>query len=469
MWTEILLLLRYELVLTIGIFVLLFLKISNTGLKNETAMAVVNGILGIGLVLAVFSRTEGNAFGDMFITNDLIHFEKAILFFATLMVSMQAASWIKQHEHAMEFYLLMLATLLGMCFMISAGNFLIFYLGLELSTIPLAAMVNFNLREKRSSEGAFKMIIMASTASAFFLFGLSWLYGTTGSIGFDAISQAINGTHLQQFALILIIAGFAFKISAAPFHLWTADVYEGAPIAVTAYLSVVSKGSVLFAMIAILMHVFEGLSGVWYQALVLLSIATMIIGNLFALRQQNMKRFLAFSSVAQVGFILVAMIGQTGASVSALVFFVLVYLFSNLAAFGVVGVIAYQTGKERIDEYAGLYKTNPALAWIMAIALFSLAGIPPTAGFFGKFFLLMAGSLSENWVLLIIAALNMIIALYYYLRVVKSMFMDEAGAEGIPRFRPVRLANVALYLCVAGIIATGLYGGIYEYIFSLVK
>ena len=469
MWSEILLLLRFEMVLVLGIFVLLFLKIGNAGLSNNTVMTVVNVLLFAGILVGLIIPDSGQAFGDMFYTNSLIQIEKVILFLATLVISMQAAAWVQKHEHGMEFYLLMLSTLLGMCFMISAGNFLMFYLGLELSTIPLAAMVNFNLREKRSSEAAFKMIVLASLSSGLFLFGLSWLYGTTGTISFEAIPAAIDGSPLQKFSLVLLMAGFAFKISAVPFHLWTADVYEGAPIPVTAYLSVVSKGSVLFALIAILYRVLDGMSESWYTLLVILAIATMIVGNLFALRQQNMKRFLAFSSIAQVGFILVAMVGQTATSISALVFFVLIYLFSNLAAFGVVGAIAYQTGRERIDEYAGLHKTNPALAWILAIALFSLAGIPPTAGFFGKFFLLMAGAVRENWWLLIIAALNMVIALYYYLRVVKSMFMDERASDGIPAVQPLPVTRIALYVCVAGIIVTGLAGGAYEYIFSLVN
>jgi NADH-quinone oxidoreductase subunit N len=276
----------------------------------------------------------------------------------------------------------------------------------------------------------------------------------------------LNGTNLQLFAFVLLLAGFAFKISVVPFHLWTADVYEGAPVAVTSFLSVISKGAVLFVFVSVLYTVFKPLADAWYNMLFILSALTIIIGNLFALRQDNFKRFLAFSSIAQVGFILIGITGSSQMGSTSVIYFVLVYIFSNLAAFGVVSLVSALTGKENISDYKGFYKTNPALAWILTIALFSLAGVPPTAGFFGKFFLLMAGAEKGNWLLIVLAALNMVISFYYYLRVVKAMFMDENEGP-IEKLATPLIPRLALYICILGIITTGLVSYFYDHIHSL--
>src|SRR4029079_13989442 len=248
---------------------------------------------------------------------------------------LQSYNWLKDHKHVPEFYILLLSTLLGMFFMISANNLLMFYLGLELSTIPLAALSNFDLEKRRSSEAAFKMIMSSAFSSGLLLFGISMLYGATGTLNFMGIKAHLNGNSFQVFSFILLLAGFGFKISAVPFHLWTADVYEGSPVAVTSYLSVISKGSVLFVLVSVLYNVFQGLDASWYKMLFLISVLTMVIGNLFALRQQNMKRFLAFSSIAQVGFILIGITGESVEGSAPVIFFIMIYVFSNLAAFGV--------------------------------------------------------------------------------------------------------------------------------------
>ena len=423
---------------------------------------------------------EGSLFGDMFFTNELLVFEKNLLNLGTLIISLQSYNWLKDHKHVPEFYMLMLSTLLGMFFMISSNNLLMFYLALELSTIPLAALANFDLDKRRSSEAAFKMIISSAFSSGMLLFGISLVYGTSGTLNFHELAgnSTVAGliteftpTPLNIFAFVLLIAGFGFKISAVPFHLWTADVYEGSPTSVTSYLSVISKGAILFVLVSVLNHVFSplnGMSEIWYNMLFLISVLTMIIGNLFALRQQNMKRFLAFSSIAQVGFILIGVTGQSDSGSASVIYFVLVYIFSNLAAFGVINLVSAVTGRENIDDYKGFYKTNPGLSWVLAIALFSLGGIPPTAGFFGKFFLLLAGAGKGNYLLIVIAALNMVISLYYYLRVIKAMFMD-ANDNPLEKVQAGWSPKIAMAICVAGIIITGLASGAYQYIYSLVK
>jgi NADH-quinone oxidoreductase subunit N len=462
------LLMQQELLLTVIIFVLLFLKLGSKEWNNKHVLTFANVLLLINLAAGFFMNKTGVLFGDMFQTGKLIWLEKNILSLGTLIISLLSYNWLLKHKHAIEFYLLMLSTLLGMFFMLSSSNLLMFYVGLELASIPLAAMANFDLDKKRSSEAAMKYIMSSAFASGLLLYGISMIYGMVGSLGFAEIQAASSSQPMFLFGFILIIAGFGFKISAVPFHLWTADVYEGSPIAVTSYLSVISKGSMLFVMTGVLFTVFNSLLFHWYNIIAVLAVLSMIVGNLFAIRQQNIKRFLAFSSIAQVGFILVGVTGANPEGYSGVIYFVLIYLFSNLAAFSVLSVVSEATGKEGVDDYKGFYKTNPTLAWVLAIALFSLAGIPPTAGFFGKFFLLLAGASKANYPLIIIAALNMVISLYYYLRIIKAMFMD-ANDSPIEKVFIDWSPKLAMIICVAGIVVTGIVSGAYEYIYSLVK
>jgi NADH-quinone oxidoreductase subunit N len=458
-------LLKQELTISVIIFLLLFIKLGKDR-SNESILNLANMLLLVNLVVGFFCNKEGTIFSSMFHTNPLVVLEKNILNLAMLLISMLSYSWLKTHKHVIEFYLLLLSTLLGMFFMISSGNLLMFYLGLELSTIPLAAAANFDLTRKQSSEAAMKMIISSAFSSGLLLLGISFVYGISGTLVFSEIGSHLSTNPLHLFAFILLLSGFAFKISAVPFHLWTADVYEGAPIAVTAYLSVVSKAAVLFVFVSTLYTVFQPLVVDWYQILFILSLLTIIIGNLFALRQNNFKRFLAFSSIAQVGFIMVGISGNSQAGMASVVYFILIYVFSNLAAFGVVSLVSAVSGKESISDYKAFYTTNPFLSWVLTIALFSLAGVPPTAGFFGKFFLLIAGAAQGNYWLIGVAALNMVVSFYYYLRVVKAIFMD-ANDEPVEKIVVPFTPKLALYICVIGIIITGLLSCVYDYIYSL--
>lgn len=458
-------LMKSELMVTAIIFLLLFIKIGK-GMKNESLLSLVQVLLLINFIGGFFFNKDGHLFGNMFYSSSLISFEKSILSLGMYLISLVCADWLKKTQHLPEFFLLMLSALLGMFLLISSGNLLIFYLSLELATIPVAAMANFDLTRKRSSEGAMKMILSSAFSSGILLFGISLLYGATGTISFATLQDSLNYSPLQILAFVFLFTGFAFKLSIVPFHLWTADVYEGSPIAVTSFLSVISKGAVAFIFIGTLYRVFQPLEDIWYIMLVALSIITMVIGNLFALRQQNIKRFLAFSSIAQIGFILVGMSSDSGMGLTSVVYFILVYVFSNLAAFGVASVVAEQTGKENIDDLKGFYKNNPFLSWILALALFSLAGIPPTAGFFGKLFLLTAGGLKASYWYITIAALNMIISLFYYLRVVRAVFMDK-NETPLEKLRITPSVKLGLLICGAGIVLVGILSWIYEYIAKL--
>jgi NADH-quinone oxidoreductase subunit N len=457
--------LRQELVITLLIFLLLLIKLGKER-SNESILNFINIGLALNLVAGFCCQEKGDLFNGMFNTNTLIVFEKNLLNLAALIISMQSYAWLRHSKHIVEFYLLTLTSLLGMFFMISSGNLLMFYLGLEMSTIPLAAAANFDLTKRKSSEAAMKLILSSTFSSAILLLGISFIYGTTGTITFSILTAHLNGNPLQLFAFILLIAGLGFKISAVPFHLWTADVYEGSPVAVTSFLSVISKAAFLFSLVNILYKVFTPIASTWYLVLVVLAAASILIGNLFAIRQNNFKRFLAFSSIAQVGFILIGISGSSQIGSTSFIYFILIYIFSNLAAFGVVSVVSALTGKENISDFKGFYKTNPMLSWVLTIALFSLAGVPPTAGFFGKLFLMMAGAAKGNYGLITFAALNMVISFYYYLNVVKAIFMDE-NAEPIEKLQVPKVSKLALYICGVGIIVTGFASLLYDYMYSI--
>lgn len=472
MLNDFLILMKNELVITAVIFLLLFVKLSK-GMKNETLLALLQVLLLGNVILGFFFNKTGFLFNGMYHTSPLLAFEKNILAFGVYLITLLCSGWLKKNQHLPEYMLLLLSALLGMNLMISSGNMLMFYLSLELSSIPVAAMANFDLSKRQSGEAGMKMILSSAFSSGILLFGISLIYGATGSISFGELGQLVDGSSpLAILGFIFIVAGFAFKLSVVPFHFWTADVYEGAPVPTAAFLSVISKGAVAFIFLMVLAGVFGPMQKTWYILLMILSLATMITGNLFALRQNNLKRFLAYSSIAQVGFILVAMLALGNGEiiregVASIVYFVLIYAFSNLAAFGVVSIISTRTGKESISDLKGFYQNNKLLSWVLALALFSLAGIPPTAGFFGKLFLVMAGAANSYLWFVVIVALNLIVSLYYYLRVVRSVFMDknESPAETVPVDRSEKFG---LFICAAGIVAAGMIGLLYEYIKSLI-
>ena len=286
------------------------------------------------------------------------------------------------------------------------------------------------------------------------------------SLYFADVAATFAVSNLQVFGFIFFIAGMSFKISLVPFHLWTADVYEGAPVNVTSYLSVISKGAAVFILTIVLYTVFNAFSHIWENLLYVLAVSTMTIANLFAIRQNNIKRFLAFSSIAQAGFILLGIMGEGKPGLAAVIYFVGIYVFTNLGAFGVASAISNASGKELISDYKGLYRTNPLLSLTMMLSLFSLAGIPPVAGFFGKFFLFAAAAGKQYFILVLIAVLNATISLYYYLKVVKAMFIDKSD-EPVAFFRSDNYSRISLLICVAGIFTIGFTSLIYEYIQSV--
>lgn len=459
------------------VFLLVFLY--DTFMPKKAQGGIAGFTAGLFLLFTVASFLWGNvgtvdAFSGMYATSDVCAMIKNILNVGVLIVLIQSCKWANGELMIMrrgEFYELLLVTLFGMYLMISARHFLLFVIGLESASLPLAAMVAFDKNRYESHEAAIKYMLTAVFSSAVFMMGLSFVYGLAGSLYFQDIALQLGSSvnTMLVVALAFVIAGVGFKLSLVPFHLWTADVYQGAPTSVTAYFSVISKGAAAFAFLVILVQVFgQFYANVWEWMLYALVILTITIGNLFAIRQKNMKRFLAFSSISQAGYIMLGVIGFNAMGLSAMMFYILVYIFSNLAAFGVIGAIENATGKVSMTDYNGLSKTNPWLACAMMLAMFSLAGIPPFAGFFSKFFIFTSainqGSIAI-YVLVLIALINTIVSLYYYLLVVKAMYISPEEPQ-IATFRSACTERVALWICVAGIIGLGIVSYFYDSIIA---
>lgn len=421
---------------------------------------------------------DTTAFAGMYQTSPVVATIKNILNVGVLIVLIQATKWANSDFTVVrrgEFYELLLVTLFGMYLMVSARHFLLFIIGLEAASLPLAAMVAFDKAHYESHEAAVKYMLTAVFSSAVFMMGLSFVYALGGSLYFSDIAFKLlispqEVSVMLIVAVAFVIAGMGFKLSLVPFHLWTADVYQGAPTSVTSYLSVISKGSAAFAFLVIMAQVFGTVySQVWEWMLYAIIILTITVGNLFALRQRNMKRFLAFSSISQAGYIMLGVIAMNATGVASLMYYVLVYIFSNLAAFGVIQAIENNTGMLSMDDYKGLYKTNPRLSFAMMLAMFSLAGIPPFAGFFSKFFI-FTGAIGQGsvaiYVLVLIALINTIISLYYYLLVVKAMFISPDECK-IATFRSHWTERLGLWVTVAGIIFLGIASFFYDQLLTM--
>lgn len=470
-YTDILIYMRHEVTL-MAIIIVLFIYDLAAGRRGRGRFSAVTCCLLLLQTAINIIPVQGTAelFGGMYVYAPMHSAMKSMLTVGALIVCLQADTWLRRDdtEHKRgEFYILTLSTLLGMFFMIGAGNFLLFFIGLELASIPMACLVAFDKYKHYSAEAGAKYILTALFSSGLMLYGISFLYGTTGTLYFDDMPARIDGSPLQIMAMVFFFSGLGFKISLVPFHLWTADAYQGAPTPVTGYLSVVSKGAAAFVLMAVLVKVFGPMMTQWQTMLEIVIVLSITVANLFALRQTDLKRFLAFSSISQAGYIMLAVIGANPIGMTSLVFYMLVYMAANLAAFGVVSIVEQRTdGKVSMQDYNGFYRTNPRLAVVMMLALFSLAGIPPFAGFFSKFFVFSAAFRGGFHLVVFIALLNTVISLYYYLLVVKAMFITPSD-DPVPALRTDTGSKIALALCTAGIVALGLASCVFEGIDAL--
>ena len=414
---------------------------------------------GLALILCAVQAEPASVWGGMFLWDGYARFFCGVFSLAAMLVCLASAAARVQCEY---FALLLLSTV-GLMFMATSGNLLMVYLSLELSTICLFVLTGFYRRRRKSSEAALKFLITGGTSSAIFLFGVSWVYGAVGSTDFHALQSFFNGT-VPSYAWVgalMIFAGLAFKIAAAPFHLWAPDVYEGAPTTITAFLSTASKGAGLVVLMRIVATALPQVQHVWVGAVIVLAIVTMTVGNLVALVQTNVKRLLAYSGVAQAGFILIAVAAASDpksadAGVLAMGIYLLLYVFANIGAFLCVFAVSEDTEDHSLTAYDGLSRRSPMLAFAFLIFLLSLAGIPPLAGFVGKWFLFSAGMQAGLWGLVLFGAIASTVSLYYYLIVAKRMYID-APPDGAPAISVGKPLALAIGLCVAMTAVIGLY------------
>ena len=466
--------------------------------KKLDCLSAVTCALLVALTARIALLAEpAEAFGGLYVASAAVNVMKVILAFGTLIVVIMAHPWLKTCEHlAGEFYMLIISTLLGMYIMMSSGNFLLFFLGLETASVPLACLVAFDKWKKNSAEGAAKYILVATFSSGVMLYGISFIYGFTGTLYFDDVAAVLaekcslfnghcsvsndqcslfngqcsmfNGQcSMIIMGMVFFFSGLGFKISLVPFHFWTADTYEGAPTPVTGYLSVISKGAAAITLCIILMKVFQPLVAYWEYLLYIVIVLSITVANLFAIRQSELKRFMAFSSISQAGYIMLAVVGNSQLGIAALTYYVLVYIVANMAVFTVINVVEQNNGgRTDMAAYNGFYQTNPKLSFLMTLALFSLAGIPPFAGMFSKFFVFMAaaeqGSAAAYFVVFV-ALVNTVISLYYYLLIVKAMYITKTDTP-LPAFKSDANTKLAMAICTVGVALFGICSCIYEWI-----
>jgi len=426
----------------------------------------------IHILLNCCPTESATAFGGMYATTPMIGVLKTILAFGTLIVFIQARTWLSRPDSTFkegEFYMLIISTLLGMNMMVSADHFLLFFLGLEMASVPMACLVAFDKYRHNSAEAGAKFILTATFSSGVMLYGLTFIYADAGSLYFNEVSQHLSATPMTVMGMVFFFSGLGFKISLVPFHFWTADTYQGAPTTITGYLSVVSKGAAAFALCAILMHVFGVLLEQWQYLLGIVIVLSITIANLFAIRQTELKRFMAFSSISQAGYIMLAVMGDSGMGVTALTYYILVYVVANMSVFTIISAIEERNnGVTDMDAYNGLYSTNPKLAFLMTLALFSLGGIPPFAGMFSKFFVFMAALEQGSvwaYAIVFIALINTVISLYYYLLIVKAMYINKSE-NPLPAFKSDCNTRLALAICTLGVALFGVCSYVYDWIFA---
>ena len=468
----------YLVIILLAVFAVDFI-VHRSEKKGDILFAVTLALMAVLPFRLALVTEPAEAFGGLYVASQAANVMKVILSFGTFIVLVMAEPWLKNEasKYRGEFYMLIISTLLGMFMMISSGNFLMFFLGLETASVPMACLVALDKMKKQSAEAAAKYILTATFSSGVMLYGISLVYAAAGTLYFDDIAAALAGISpfsdnflLPVAGLVFSFSGLGFKLSLVPFHFWTADTYQGAPTPVTGYLSVVSKGAAALAAFIILTKVFGPLVEQWEMMLGIIIMLTITVGNLFAIRQSELKRFMAFSSISQAGYIMLAALGGSQVGATALSYYVLVYVVANMAVFSVISVVEQNNGgRTDMDAYNGFYTTNPKLSFLMTLALFSLAGIPPFAGMFSKFFVFMAAvgghEAAPFWVYLVVfvALINTVVSLYYYLLIVKAMYIKKTTTP-LPTFQSDPNTKLALALCTLGIAAFGIVSCIYDWI-----
>ncbi|MEQ8510519.1 MAG: NADH-quinone oxidoreductase subunit NuoN [Rhodospirillaceae bacterium] len=416
--------------------------------RGVTLLAVLAFAIAALLALTT-NAVETVTFNGLFVVNAFTGFAKMLILLAAALSMFLALSWAKNEGIARyEMPVIMLFAVLGMMMMVSANNLISLYIGLELQSLALYVLASFNRGNLRATEAGVKYFVLGALASGLLLYGSSLVYGFAGTTSFAGLADALTGVEQNTgvlVGLIFVICGLAFKISAVPFHMWTPDVYEGSPTPVTAFFSVGPKIAALCLFLRVLVGPFEGLMDEWRQVLTVICIASMLWGAIAAIAQNNIKRLMAYSSIGHVGYALIGLVAGTQEGARGMIYYMLIYLFMNVGTFAVIlSMRVKERYVESIDDLSGLSKTNPAIALALAILMFSMAGIPPLAGFFGKYFVFVA-AVNEGLIpLAVIGLLSSVIGAFYYLRLIKIMYFDES-VEAFDR--PDRSTALIMGLC----------------------
>ncbi|NLJ72646.1 MAG: NADH-quinone oxidoreductase subunit N [Syntrophomonadaceae bacterium] len=424
--------------------------------KDLVGIIAVWGLIFI-LIEAIFSfGIEASLFNGVYMIDSYGSFFKILFIISAILVIMSAADYLVRFENRKtEFYSFMIFALLGMVIMAAANELITLYIGLELMAVSFYILTAYLLNDELSAEAGLKYLILGAVSSAILLFGISLVYAISGTTVISEIILNISLQPLLVAGIILLIAGFAFKISLIPFHMWAPDIYQGAPTPVTAFLAVASKAAAFAAMLRVFVIGLPIASFDWNFILAILAAITMIVGNLVALKQTNVKRMLAYSSIAQAGYILVGLIAFNVYGLKGVLFYSMLYVFSNIGAFAVATSVEVVAGSTDIKAFNSLGKRSPFMAAIMTVCLLSLAGIPPLAGFVGKFYL-FAGVIQAGYLWLAFIGLIMsMISVYYYLNVAKAMYIGES--QDVTPIIPSFSAQLALWTCLAATILIGVY------------
>lgn len=454
-----------ELLIAVGALALLMVG----AFSGEKSYPLVNGlsvaILLLALVLVAVFPQDGHAFGRAFVSDSFSRFMKVLTLVGSVVTLVMSSGFAKAEKFdKFEFPILILLANVGMLLMVSANDTLSLYLSLELQSLALYVVAAINRDSVRSTEAGLKYFVLGALSSGMLLYGISLVYGFTGHTGFEAIAQALAGPERQLgvvFGLVFIFAGLAFKISAVPFHMWTPDVYEGAPTPVTAFFASAPKMAAMALLTRVAVETFQPITHDWQQIIVFIAIASMILGAFAAIGQRNIKRLMAYSSISHMGYALVGLAAGTQVGVKGVAIYMLIYLVTTLGTFAFILAMRRKDGNvEQIGDLAGLSQTNPIMATILTILMFSLAGIPPLAGFWGKWYTFLAAMQANLYALAIIGIVASVVGAFYYLRIIKIMWFDAPVGGFVPVAGELRLVLgasgllVLFYVLVGGPVST---------------
>ncbi|MBA5724321.1 NADH-quinone oxidoreductase subunit NuoN [Candidatus Liberibacter sp.] len=426
-----------ELIIAIGSLFLLLIGVFSRKNSSYTLIFLSIVLLGAAFVSLFFTHIEGIGFNSAYISDGFSQFAKAIVLAGSIIIFIMILSCVHLKPFSrFEFPVVLLIAILGMLLMISAHDMISFYLSLELQSLALYVIVAMNRSSMHSIESALKYFVLGALSSCFLLYGMSFIYGFTGWTDFSNIAISLfveNDSFIVMLGLVFVLAGIFFKISLVPFHMWTPDVYEGSPMLVTAFLATIPKFAVTMALVRIMVDAFRPVFPSLIQIFMFVSVSSMVLGSVAAIGQKDLRRFMAYSSIVHVGYAFLGLLTGTALGISAMIRYMVIYLVMVLGSFSCMLSLRYQDGKniKNISDLSGLSKRDPFLACILTVLMFSLAGIPPFAGFFGKYFVFFSAIDRKLYLFTIIGLLSSVVSAYYYLRIVKVMWFDKVIDDSI--------------------------------------